>query len=98
MVGLLGRLHEHKWPVRAAGEAPANPTGRQHVKIHVDLTGLSARRLISAGDKIAVDGQIIRNKPGPVLGQQRRGHFGSSANRDEKGSGPHKVGRLGGTP
>ncbi len=64
MVGLLGRLHEHKWPVRAAGKTLQIQLA-DDVKIHVDLTGPSARRLISAGDKIAVDGQIIRNKPGP---------------------------------
>ncbi len=64
MVGVLGRLHEHKWPVRVGGKMLQIQLA-DDVKIHVELTGPSARRLISAGDTIAVEGQIIRNNPGP---------------------------------
>ena len=62
-----GGFIEHKWPVRAAGKTLQIQLA-DNVKIHVDLTGPSARRLISAGDKIAVNGQIIRNKPARVCG------------------------------
>ena len=67
VVGHLGPLHEHKWPVRA-GTKTLQIQLADDVKIHVDITGPLARRLISAGDKIAVHGQIIRNKPGRRVG------------------------------
>jgi hypothetical protein len=63
VVGRLAAIHEHKWPVRF-GNKTLQIQLADDVKIHVDMTGPSVRRLISPGDKISVEGQMIRNKPG----------------------------------
>jgi hypothetical protein len=64
VTGHLGPLHEHKWSVRF-GSKTLQFELADDAKIHVEMTGALARRLISAGDKITVQGQVIRNKPGP---------------------------------
>ena len=56
-------MHEHKWPVRVGGKTLQIQLA-DNVKIHVDVTGSLARPLIAPGDKIVVEGEMIRNKPG----------------------------------
>jgi hypothetical protein len=66
VVGRLGPMHEHKWPVRV-GAKTLQIQLADHAKIHVDMTGPPARHLIGPGDKIVVEGQMIRNHPGPCM-------------------------------
>jgi hypothetical protein len=64
VVGRLGQFKEHKWTVLYRNKKLQIQLA-DDVKISVDMTGPTARHLISPGDEIVVDGQIIRNRPGP---------------------------------
>ncbi len=63
LTGRLGHFHDNHWPVHV-GDKTLLVELADDVKIKITLAG---RRLIGAGDKIVVHGEMIHGKPGACV-------------------------------